>query len=377
MNTLLQNALATKPVQAVNPAGYLAQEYTRWQSLLESQPVMVRGFFEAQANSLAEALLSSAAQARFCLPDRVCTAPGEAAETPVPAGQREQAVGRFIDRLARESLTAAVRQRLDELEASTYPAVAASAGLLRYSTAIELVRHKLPAGRSVRYTAVEDEEVPTQPVEDDQRQAIDAGREPADERWGELVVPYVPAARRFFLPQWVAFDEHDRLLVRSTAEAEAHLASMQSYVKTLHLAISLASYIVTDSDYQQKRYGMLGQLINQGRALARYETGEIIAKINRRVAANDLNRGLSLSLPYFDDQSLEMVMYDFDVIPSGRIMFIPAFVVLAVHKEMAKVEQDTRLNPSTRRHLVSELQMLSAAFLSAELKESIQLMYRR
>ncbi len=36
----------------------------------------------------------------------------------------------------------------------------------------------------------------------------DAGR-------GELQVPYVPAALRFYLPQWVAFDDQDRLLVGS------------------------------------------------------------------------------------------------------------------------------------------------------------------
>ena len=128
------------------------------------------------------------------------------------------------------------------------------------------------------------------------------------------------------------------------------------------MAVALAPYMVADEAYQQKRYGMLGQLVNQGRALACFQTREIIATIQRRAAANDLNRGLSLSLPYFDDQSLEMKFQSFDVIPAGRIMFIPGFVVLAARKEQVKVEQDTRLDRSTRKHLLAELRMMEAAF---------------
>ena len=76
----------------------------------------------------------------------------------------------------------------------------------------------------------------------------------------------------------------------------------------------------------------------------------------------NLNRGLSLSLPYFDDQVLEMRTHEFEVIPAGRIMFVPAFVVRAVREEQAKVAQDTRRSPSTRKYLLLELNMLEEAF---------------
>ena len=69
---------------------------------------------------------------------------------------------------------------------------------------------------------------------------------------------------------------------------------------------------------------MLGQLVNQGRALARYQTGVVIRKIQRYAEAGELNLGFSLSLPYFDEQTFEMKMYDFEVIPPGRIMFLPS-----------------------------------------------------
>jgi hypothetical protein len=175
-------------------------------------------------------------------------------------------------------------------------------------------------------------------------------------------VPYVPAARRFYLPQWVAFDDQDGLLVSSVSEAEAHIASMQRFLRILHSAASLAPYMLADELYQRKRYGMLGQLVNQGRALARFETREIVDTVLRRSVAHDLNRGLSISLPYFDDQFLEMKTHDFDVIPAGRVMFVPAFVVLATRKEQAKVDQDTRLSRSTRNHLLNELQLLEGSF---------------
>ena len=154
------------------------------------------------------------------------------------------------------------------------------------------------------------------------------------------------------------------MLVNSTNEAEAHVASMQRFLEILHAAVGLAPYMVADEEYQQKRYGMLGQLVNQGRILAIYETNEIIRTIKHRAAAHDLNRGLSLSLPYFDDQELLMSTHDFEVIPAGRIMFVPAFVVRAAREEQAKVAQDTRLSPSTRKHLLTELKILEEAFVN-------------
>ncbi len=356
-----------------SPASHLQQEYETRRTLFQAQPPMVQRFLEGQARQLAEAVVQHLPQARFTLPDKVVIevpADGEGRPVSVPTEFREQLAGGLIDRLIGTDLGAALRQRLAELEQSDHRAVAVSAGLIRYATAVHMVHHMLPTGRSVTYIAAEGEEIPTIPVggEPEPASALTAATDVVTEEGqleaerGELVVPYVPAARRFYMPQWVAFDDEGHLLVNSINEAEAHLASMQLFVAVLHKAVSLAPYIVADEDYQRKRYGMLGQLVNQGRALARYETGEIIHTIRRRAAARDLNRGLSLSLPYFDDQALEMKTHDFQVIPAGRIMFVPAFVVRAAREEQAKVAQDTRLSPSTRKHLLAELKALEQAF---------------
>jgi hypothetical protein len=133
-------------------------------------------------------------------------------------------------------------------------------------------------------------------------------------------------------------------------------------MEVLFLAVALAPYVSADAEYASKRYGMLGQLVNQGRAQAIFQVKEMICRIKERAEAGSLNRGLRLSLPYFDDQELKIKSSEFEVIPSGRIMFVPAFVVRAVRQEEVKVSQDTRYNPSTRKHLLYLLDLLEKAF---------------
>jgi hypothetical protein len=105
-----------------------------------------------------------------------------------------------------------------------------------------------------------------------------------------------------------------------------------------------------------------GQLEDQGRALALDRTHELIAAIMQRVESNSLNRGFSLSLPYFDDRAMAMKIYDFEVIPAGRIPFDPAYVMLAARAEQVKVSQDLQLNASTRKSLLAELKLIEKAF---------------
>jgi hypothetical protein len=70
-------------------------------------------------------------------------------------------------------------------------------------------------------------------------------------------------------------------------------------------------------------------------------------------------------MPYFEDQDLQLRTHDFEVIPGGRIMFVPAFVVRAARQQRAMVAQDTRLSLSTRKYLLAELETLEKAFLTS------------
>lgn len=358
-----------------NPAlpTHLFEELKASESLYRAQTKTVQRFLDAQGREIADGLLGGSSQIRFVFPDQVVVDPGTATSGTIASAQRNESIGGFVDRVTRADIRVTTRQRLVELEQSSDRALSAAARLVRFATVHHMVHVLLPAGKKVSYRVGEGEMIPSIPEIDSLEPAsaitarTDAIAEEGDDTTGrgELLVPYVPAARAFFLPQWVAFDDQDQLLVGSQQEAEAHVASMQKYLGVLHAAVSLASYMVADPEYQRKRYGILGQLLNQGRALARYQTRGIIETIQRRAAASNLNRGLSLSLPYFDDQALEMRSRDFEVIPAGRIMFVPAFVVRASDEEAAKVAQDTRLDPATRKHLLQELEMLRQAFDAA------------
>jgi hypothetical protein len=354
---------------SINTVPHLTQEYETQKALFENQPAIVQRFLEGQAQIIADALVSQTSQVRFALPDRVVTQItqiGQNGTITIPEAQRQYTAGGFLQHDLRELLI----HRLNELEKSADQAIAVGAGLLRYATAMHMIHNLLPAGRVVTYRADDDEQIPTVPVEDNApesaiTQASDAIVEDGNKgKRGEVQTPFVPAARKFFLPQWVAFDEQGKLLVGSIKEAEAHIQSMLSYTTILHRAFSLAPYMSAYEEYQQKRYGILGQLVNQGRALANFKTGEIICEIKTRVEKQSLNRGLSITLPYFDDQTLQMNRTNFEVIPAGRIMFVPAFVVRSSRSEQAKVAQDTRLNASTRKHLLTQLKALEAAFQS-------------
>jgi len=357
----------------------LTEEYERQQALFSAQPAIVQRFLEAQGKKIAEAVVEGALQVRFSLPDKV-TFPLEKGERPaqvtIPQNQRAYTSGSLFGRLRKVELYKEVRHSLNELEQSPDRAVSVAAGLLRHATVMHMVYNMLPAGRRVSYKpADEDETLPSIPEQEglEPESAITAPSDAiaeegkAEEGRGELLVPFVPYARKFYLPQWVAFDEKGELVVKSIEEAEAHIKSMQRFMEVLFLAVALAPYISADQEYAKKRYGMLGQLVNQGRAFATFQTEEIIARIKERVSADSLNRGLSLSLPYFDDQELRVDSSKFEVIPAGRIMFVPAFVVRAVHQEEVKVSQDTRLNPSTRKHLLDLLDRLEKAFEAANL----------
>jgi hypothetical protein len=337
---------SAKPISAARPVDdavrQLHDEWQAQQTLFESQPASIQHFFQAQAAHLVEALVHRQGQAQIALPERVrVTAQPQSKNemAAVPSEFRRQVVAGLLSRLPAKDIRTAVRQRLTQLEQSSYQAVAVSARLLRYAAVSHIVHDILPAGQPVTYLVAEGDAIPTVPVAD----------------------PSLPVVQRFFMPRWVALDD-GHLLLDSDAQAEACIASMQEYLNTLHLAVSLAPYIYADEEYQRKHYGVLGQLVNQGRALAHYQTGVVIHKIQSHAAAGELNLGFSLSLPYFDDQTFEMKMYDFEVIPPGRIMFLPSLVWRAARREQEKVTQDARLNESTRIRLRAELEELARAF---------------
>jgi hypothetical protein len=337
--------------QAFNEkTSYISREFEDWRNLFHAQTEACQDILEAEGYKLAEALVQNQSQTRFSLPDEIILPLSiSSSETnqslQIPPALKAQRVGGLMKRLARKKLIGMLNHKLEELESNLDPSIATCAGLIRYATAMHLVHQILPAGNRVVYLTAPGDEIPTIPVLNN-----------------DEISHVSPAIRCFFLPQLVSFDNQDGLIANSIQDAEISLDTMQRFSRVLYLALSLAPYIIADPEYQEKRYGILGQLVNQGRAMARFENKEIIQVIQQRVRTNKLNRGLSLNIMYFDDQRLEIMSRRLQVIPAGRIIFHPSFVVLAARLERAKVAQDFRFNYSTRKHLQAELMNLEHAF---------------
>ena len=225
------------------PVEQLRQEYERQHTLFDAQLPIIQRFLEMQARQIAEAYTERTQHVRFTLPDRVITASG-AEPVAVQQSVREQRVGSLTDQLGGRDVHDTLRQRLTELEQSTDSAVKVASSLIRYAAAIHMIYNMLPSGRVVEYIPAEDNDIPSIPVskDADQESAITASTDAIAEEGnaeagrGSLQVPYVPAARRFYLPQWVAFGSKGEMLVNSVKEAEAHVASMQHFLNVLFAA---------------------------------------------------------------------------------------------------------------------------------------------
>ena len=345
---------------------HMSQEYAELSVLYDAQPALTRHFLDQQAAAIVSALGQEKGRIRYQLPDRIALEGGKVVE--LSPAMRWQTIGTPLKRYSHFEKCTELIRHLNTLEQGFDPDLAVCGKLFRFALVRTIVYHLLPDGHNVKYKPLLGDDIPSIPVGDGQASALlaatDAGAdlEDTNQDGDRLQVPYVAAARRFYLPQWVAFGEQDCLLTDSLAKAETCIASLENAMRLLQEAVAICPSVVADETYQRKRTGLLGQLVNQGRALARYEIGEMIRRIKQRASEGSLNRGLSLDIPYFDDQALEIKNYQLEVIPVGLIMFVPAFVVLAVQREYVRIIQDTRLNSSTRKHLLSLLATLEKAF---------------
>lgn len=124
---------------------------------------------------------------------------------------------------------------------------------------------------------------------------------------------------------------------------------------------------VLPSRSREPAFASLGpedDMVARGRALSNLAIEEMISELRLRAERHLLDRGLRLSLPYFDDRRLALRYWSFTVIPNSRILFVPAFVVLAAERETERIRSCRELTPSTRDHLLEGMRMLERAFRS-------------
>jgi len=108
--------------------------------------------------------------------------------------------------------------------------------------------------------------------------------------------------------------------------------------------------------------------VGRGQDLAQQAVAKMIEQMARRAATHQIDRGVRLSFPYFDDRRLSLRWRDFTVIPRGRILFVPAFVVIAAEREIERVRKDSQYSEPTRLHLVELLGRLRSAFAVVSLE---------
>ena len=279
------------------------------------QPPLTQRFVEAQARHLADAIVQRTPQVRFSLPDQVIGPGSDARPVAVAAGYREQMVGGtgFLDRLSRSDVRKAIAQRLQELELISNREVAISAKLLRHATVIYMVHGMLPAGRSVKYVAEEGEEIPTQTGRRSGRRRVRPSPRPPM-RLRKKARPKRDAASCWCpMPKRRASSicrsgwpliEHDQ----SAGQFDTGCRSACGVDAALHGGAAPGPRFC--AVYRGRRAvsaealwhaGAVGQ---SGPRVGALRDAEIINTIKARAAQHDLNRGLSLSVPYFDDQEL-------------------------------------------------------------------------
>jgi hypothetical protein len=337
----------------------LAQAYADVSRLYFTQSPQTCDFIDSQVVAVAAALDRKGKAIRFQLPDRILLEGGEALVLPLSTRRRSIPGGpRRRERLVRH---------LHRLEHSINPALAACGSMMRFALARHLLK-RLPDGHDTGCAAEGHATSTCLPLTEARLDALlvtnrmAAGVQVNDAGGSFVQIQCAPPEQVFYLPQWAAFDCEDRMLVASLAEAEACIASLQQAADILEQVPSICPSIVADEDYQRKRAGLLGQLVEQGRALARAYARKIVDKILLRIQNGTLNRGLELSLPYFDDEDLSMHTYPVEVIPGGRVMFVPAFVVRAMQLTEVQIQRNTRLGSSTRQHLLTQLTSIENAF---------------
>lgn len=310
--------------------GNTQQDTAHRKILWEAQDEAVRGHFDSEATNIARAIRENRKEICFNFPDRLYIfddSKNEWREERISRRYRQLHTARKLFSHSLEEILPRFIERLSELQSSQEQAVAYCAELLRYRTALALLE-SLP----ICTTSANDDALASSP---------------------EAKAPF---------PQWVAFNSAGQIVVGSIEEAEERIGAMEKYLQVLSAAFALDAGVAEEPAYQLRYHAILQQWTEQACAYAHYQTLELIRIIRNRAMENTLNRGLSLSLPYFDDQKLQIKSYDFEVIPAGRIAFEPVFVAQAAQEAKQNVANDIRLSVTTRERLIAELDLLEKSF---------------
>ncbi len=135
---------------------------------------------------------------------------------------------------------------------------------------------------------------------------------------------------------------------------------LSQYVEWLRTAEQLYPGWTADDLYNERYAQVVAELTEQGRLLATRYTDDLIHEVQE--SAQTGIRGLTLYIPYLDEQQYQMARYEVVVVPVSRIQFRPQFVVSACRIAQQEVRKNPRLSQSTRWQLVLQLDRVTQAF---------------
>ena len=281
-------------------------------TLFLAQPQSIQTFFWEQSWLIVQVLKAGKKHLRFAFPEFVMLPELNCGynfkKTSLPPRYRRQQVGSLLRVNDQHNLTQNLLDRLNELQRSNLQAISICTGILRYLLAANLFED-LPRLSEIAET--------------------------------DLIIP------KGFHP---------------ANDTQLRFQQIESVIKKLMLIFTINPVLLEEENFLSYYNAVLAQWFQVGQAYAEHETLEIIRVIRQRAQGNSLNRGLSIELPYFDDQALELRTFYLEVIPPSRIVFEPAFVVDAVVRAKEQVEQDSTLSQWTRVHLLAELDLIQKSF---------------
>lgn len=328
---MLHTTIETKLMFRIEKSFYVEGEQ-KW-VLWRNQTKEVQQYFVAQAERILHAIQENTSSLEFSLPEKVVLVdPFTHAyrEEAIPGRYRRQIIGNHLFQRGNSTLSN-VLQRLSDLQGSAHLSLSLSASILRYWIA-RLWLNQIPEGEPI----------------------------PESHKEGTLSQDTLETQRYF--PQWQMFNSQGEPLFSTREEAEQRIAAIESALQSLLSAMAIDPAIVEEEPFRSRYAALIAQWTEQGRAYSEYLTRVIISTIRQRENQHTLNRGLTVHLPYFDDQLLEIKYLDLEVVPPGRIAFEEVFLIQAAQRAKQRVSKDPKLSLTTRQHLLEELKLLETSF---------------
>ena len=277
--------------------------------LLASQPADIQRQYRQVAQEIALALTTDVYTFSVQLPDVLYI---DDRPTSVQSSIVRLHGGNFLNQLQRRDCHAAIIYALTMLMSHKDTIVASIAGLIGYLTGETILLHHIP-----------------------NRGQIEAGYRVFNSQGGLSIT----------LP-----------------EAEKTVAELSSFISRLRLVEKLYAGWTVSDNYNEIFAVLSTQITTQGRALAAYYTQKIANELHARWQKREIIRGLTLHIPYLDEKTYHMTIYEMVVIPVGRIPFRPEFIVGACRIEQQKVRKNPVLSQATRWQLVSQFDELIRVF---------------